>query len=258
MKQKKTTNLFEDIVVSEKVSSNKKVNPNSAISKEFLEYYVERYMSLFGIPAKIEWAKDVNLINKLLKTYEDISIFGCESKLEFLVKACEKYFISRDKLALQNCWNIGIFYYNFSKIVLLLKHGEASNIEPIIEGYKLAYLNDTGIKYNGIITEHDEEVFMQLYIFLKPLWVKEFTLPRFSEIYFLVLFDHMRKKEYNLNFFISKYAIDFFTKWLETEGKEILMFYPRDVSDIDKERLIEEQNKMLIEEREIFYNGISK
>ena len=77
-------------------------------------------------------------------------------------------------------------------------------------------------------------------------------------MYFLVLFDHIRKKDYNLNFFISKYAIDFFTKWLETEGKEILMFYPRDVSNIDKEKLIEEQNKMLIEEREIFYNGISK
>jgi len=258
MKQKKTTNLFEDIVVSEKVSSNKKVNPNSAISKEFLEYYAKRYELLFGVPTKINWGKDLKLVNSLLKTYNDVSIFGCTNKLEFLQKVCEKYFVSRDKLALQNCWNIGIFYYNFSKIVLLLKHGEASSIEPIIEGFTLAYLNDTGVKYTGIFTEHDEEVFMQLYIFLKPLWVKEFTLPRFSEIYFLVLFDHMRKKEYNLNFFISKYAIDFFTKWLETEGKEILMFYPRDVSDIDKERLIEEQNKMLIEEREIFYNGISK
>ena len=255
MKQRKTANLFEDTQVVLKVSSNKKVNPNSAISKEFLEYYVERYMSLFGIPAKIEWAKDVNLINKLLKTYEDISIFGCSHKLEFLVKVCERYFVSRDKLALQNCWNIGIFYYNFSKIVLLLKHGEESNISPIIEGYKLAYLNDTGIKYNGIITEHDEEVFMQLYIFLKPLRVKEFTLPRFSEIYFLVLFDHMRKKDYNLNFFISKYAIDFFTKWLETEGKEILMFYPKDVVEMDKERLMFEEKKMLEEERGLFYNG---
>ena len=258
MEQKKTTNLFEDIQVVLKVSPNKKVNPNSAISKEFLEYYAKRYKTLFGVPAKIEWGKDIKLIDKLLKTYEDISIFGCANKLEFLQKACEKYFVSRDTLALKNCWNIGIFYYNFSKIVLLLKHGEASNISPIIEGYKLAYLNDTGIKYNGIITEHDEEVFTQLYIFLKPLWVKEFTLPRFSEIYFLVLFDHMRKKDYNLNFFISKYAIDFFTKWLETEGKEILMFYPKDVVEMDAEKLKYEEEQMLIEERELFYNGISK
>ena len=127
MKQKKTTNLFEDIVISEKIPLNKKVNPNSAISKEFLEYYAERYETLFGVPAKIEWGKDIKLINKLLKTYEDISIFGCEHKLEFLQKACEKYFMSRDNLALKNCWSTGIFYYNFPKIVLLLKHGEESN-----------------------------------------------------------------------------------------------------------------------------------
>ena len=159
---------------------------------------------------------------------------------------------------MKGAWSIGVFYTNFAKIALLLKNKENSNICLIIEGYKLAYLDDTGTKYNGIITEHDEEVFMQLYIFLKPLWVKEFTLPRFSEIYFLVLFDHMKKKDYNLNFFISKYAIDFFTKWLETEGKEILMFYPKDVSDMDKERLIEEQNKMFEEEKGLFYNGIVK
>ena len=48
MKQKKTINLFEDIAISEKVSLNKKINPNSLISKEFLEYYVDRYNALFG------------------------------------------------------------------------------------------------------------------------------------------------------------------------------------------------------------------
>ena len=116
MEQKKTTILFEDIQVVLKVSPNKKVNPNLAISKEFLEYYAKRYKTLFGVPAKIEWGKDIKLIDKLLKTYEDISIFGCANKLEFLQKACEKYFVSRDTLALKNCWNIGIFYYNFSKI----------------------------------------------------------------------------------------------------------------------------------------------
>ena len=255
MKQKKTTNLFEDTPVVLKVSPNKKVNPNSAISKEFLEYYTKRYELLFGVPTKINWGKDLKLMNSLLKTYNDISIFGCENKLEFLIKACEKYFVSRDKLALQNCWNIGIFYYNFSKIVLLLKHGEASSIEPIIEGFTLAYLNDTGVKYTGSFTEHDEEVFMQLYIFLKPLWVKEFTLPRFSEIYFLVLFDCLGEKKHNFNFLVSKFAQDKFLAWLSEEGKEILRFFPRDVSNIDKEKIMFEEKKMLEEERELFYNG---
>jgi len=255
MKQKKTTNLFEDIVISEKVSLNKKINPNSLISKEFLEYYAKRYEILFSVPTKIEWGKDIKLINKLLKTYEDISIFSCESKLEFLIKACEKYFVSRDKLALQNCWSIGIFYYNFPKIVLLLKHGEASTIEPIMEGFKLAYLNDAGVKYTGIFTEHDEEVFMQLCLFLKPLWDKRLLLKRFAELYFLVLFDSLGGKKYDLGFLVSKFAQDKFLNWLSEEGKDLLMFYPKDVSNIDKERLIEEQNKMLIEERELFYNG---
>src|SRR3990170_2220948 len=257
MKQKKITNLFEDTPVVLKVSPNKKVNPNSAISKEFLEYYAKRYELLFGVPTKINWGKDLKLMNSLLKTYNDISIFGCENKLEFLIKACEKYFVSRDKLALQNCWNIGIFYYNFSKIVLLLKHGEESNIAPIMEGWKLAYLNDAGIKYTGIFTEQDEEVFMQLYLFLKPLWLKKFSLKRFAELYFLAMFDYLGDKKYDLNFFKSKFAMDYFVKWLETERNDLLMFYPIDVSDMDKERLIEEQNKMLIEERELFYNGIS-
>lgn len=253
MKQKKTTNLFEDIVISEKVSLNKKINPNSLISKEFLEYYVDRYNALFGVPAKIEWGKDIKLINKLLKTYENVSIFGCESKLEFLQKACEKYFISRDNLALKNCWSIGIFYYNFPKIVLLLKHGEESNIDPIMEGFKLAYLNDAGVKYTGIFTEQDEEVFMQLYLFLKPLWLKKFSLKRFAELYFLAMFDYLGDKKYDLNFFKSKFAMDYFVKWLETERKDLLMFYPIDVSDIDKEKLLEEQNKMFEEEKRLFY-----
>jgi len=253
MKRKKTTNLFEDIVISEKVSLNKKINPNSLISKEFLEYYAERYETLFGIPAKIEFGKDIKLINKLLKTYEDISIFGCEHKLEFLQKACEKYFVSRDNLALKNCWSIGIFYYNFSKIMLVLKHGEASNISPIMEGFKLAYLNDAGIKYTGIFTEQDEEIFMQLYLFLKPLWDKRLLLKRFVELYFLVLFDSLGGKKYDLGFLVSKFAQDKFLNWLSEEGKEILMFYPRDVSDIDKEKLMFEEKKMLEEERKLFY-----
>ena len=245
--------FFDDTPIVLKVSSNR--NPNSAISKEFLEYYAERYETSFGVPAKIEWGKDIKLINKLLRIYEDVSVFSCESKLEFLVKACEKYFISRDNLALKSAWSIGVFYCSFSKIVLLLKNKENSNIEPITEGYKLAILNATGVKYNDIITEHDEEVFVQLYLLLKPLWVKSFSLTRFTELFFLVLFDHMRNKDYNLNFFISKYAIDFFTKWLETEGKDILMFWPKDIVEMGKGRLEMEQQLMLEEERKLFYGS---
>src|SRR4030066_1566232 len=199
--KKKKTDLFEEIPLDIKLS--KKGNSNSAISKEFINYYRKRYEELFGIPITINWAKDVNLINKLLKTYEDVSIFGCESKLEFLIKVCEKYFISRDNLALQNCWNIGIFYYNFSKIVLLLKHGEESSLSPITEGFKLAYLNNSGAKYIGIFTERDEEIFTQIYLFLKPLWDKRFPLKRFAEIYFLVLFDCLGGKKYDLGLKIN-------------------------------------------------------
>ena len=258
MKQKKIINLFEDAPVVLKVSPNKKVNPNSAISKEFLEYYAERYETSFGVPAKIEWGKDIKLINKLLRIYEDVSVFSCESKLEFLIKALEKYFISRDNLALKSAWSIGVFYCYFSKIVLLLKHAEESNISPIMEGFKLAYLNNAGVKYTGIFTEQDKEVFTQIYLFLKPTRLESYTLKRFSELYFLVMFDCLGNKKYDLGFFVSKFAQDKFLNWINTEGKEILMFYPKDVSTIDKERLIEEQNKMFEEEKGLFYNGIVK
>ena len=253
MKQKKIINLFEDAPVVLKVSPNKKVNPNSAISKEFLEYYAERYETSFGVPAKIEWGKDIKLINKLLRIYEDVSVFSCESKLEFLVKACEKYFISRDNLALKSAWSIGVFYCSFSKIVLLLKHGEESNISPIIEGFKLAYMNDTGIKYNGIITEQDKETFAQIYLFLKPIRLEGYSLKRFAELFFLVMFDCLGNKKYDLGFFISKFAQNKFENWINTEGKEILMFYPKGVSNIDKEKLMFEEKRMMEEERELFY-----
>ena len=258
MKQKKIINLFEDAPVVLKVSPNKKVNPNSAISKEFLEYYAERYETSFGVPAKIEWGKDIKLINKLLRIYEDVSVFSCEYKLEFLVKACEKYFISRDNLALKSAWSIGVFYCSFSKIVLVLKHGEESNISPIIKGFKLAYMNDTGIKYNGIITEQDKETFAQIYLFLKPIRLEGYSLKRFAELFFLVMFDCLGNKKYDLGFFVSKFAQNKFENWINTEGKEILMFYPKDVVEMDAEKLKYEEEQMLIEERELFYNGISK
>src|SRR3990167_11563665 len=52
------------------------------------------------------------------------------------------------------------------------------------------------------------------------------------------MFDYLGDKKYDLNFFKSKFAMDYFVKWLETERKDLLMFYPIDVSDIDKEKLL--------------------
>ena len=84
--QQKKTDLFEEIPLDIKLS--KKGNSNSAISKEFINYYRKRYEELFGIPITINWGKDLKLMNSLLKTYNDVSIFGCSNKLEFLIKAC--------------------------------------------------------------------------------------------------------------------------------------------------------------------------
>ena len=94
---------------------------------------------------------------------------------------------------------------------------------------------------------------MQLYLFLKPIRLESYTLKRFSELYFLVLFDSLGGKKYDLGFLVSKFAQDKFLNWLSEEGKEILMFYPRDVSDIDKEKLMFEEKRMMEEERGLFY-----
>ena len=238
-------NLFEDIPITEKKKTN------TVIAKNFLDWYYEQYPILFGVPAKVSWGKDTKLIASILKTYSDVTIFGCCEKLDFLIKACEKYFNSKDSLALKSAWSISVFYTNISKIVLLLKHEEGGVIDPIIEGYKIAYFNYTGNRYEESLIGQEGD-FSQIYLFLKPLWSeygKGFTLFRFSEIFFLILLDHLGNKEYNISFFYSKYAQDYFIKWLETEGKESLMFFPKGLGSMTKEQLEIEEAKMIIEER---------
>lgn len=245
-------NLFEDSPV--KVSKKKRTD--SSIVKEFLTWYYERYEVLFGVPPIIHWGKDNKLIAIILKTYTDLEIFGCSEKLEFLIKACEKHFISKDSFALKNAWNINAFYCNISKTVLLLKNKKDLVISPIIEGFKLAYFNYTGNKYDEALLVNKEEIFSQIYLFLKPLWLQhsEFSLSAFTEIFFLIMFDHVGKKEYNINFFYSQYAQDTFIQWLETEGKESLMFIPKEVGAIDKNRLKIEQDNLIQEELQLLEN----
>src|SRR3990170_3255721 len=80
------------------------------VSKEFIEYYRTRYHEIFEIPAKVEWGKDIKLLNSLQKTYNDLSIYNC------------------------------------GKLALLLKNSDKEVIDPIIDGYKLAHFNHTGNK----------------------------------------------------------------------------------------------------------------
>ena len=251
MKRTKIINLFDD-VPSDIIIKEKKSTKEGIIAKKFLEeYYIPRYEELFGIPPIISWGKDLKLIIRIIKTYKDISIFGIETYHDLLIRVCEKYFISKDALALKNAWNIGIFYTNFQKLAFLLKNTEGLIIQEIIEGYKLAYLNYIGNKNTESFINKDE-AFSQIYIFLKPLWEQygeSFSLKRFSEIFFLILFEHMKNKECDITFFTTKYAIDYFTKWLTTEGKEILMFFPKEVGYMTKEQLAIEEAKMRMEER---------
>ncbi len=234
----------------------KKKRTDASITKEFLDWYYERYKVLFGVPPLIHFGKDNKLVAIILKTYKDLALFGCSEKLEFLVKACEKYFISKDAFALKNAWNIHAFYCNIPKIVLLLKDKETA-VSPIIEGFKLAYFNFSGNKYDEALLIDKEESFSQIYLFLKSLWVNygaEFTLLRFSEIFFLIMFDHLKNKEYGLNFFYTKYTQDFFTNWLISEGKSILMFIPKGVGTMDKDRLQIEQDNLIQEEMQLLEN----
>lgn len=254
MKRTKIINLFDD-VPSGIVIKEKKSTKEGIIAKKFLEeYYVPRYAELFEIPPKINWGKDVKLIIRIIKTYKDISIFGIETHYDFLIKVCEKYFVSNDTLALKSAWGVNVFYTNFQKLTFLLKHSTENITDQIIGGYKLAYFNYTGNKCdNSFINQ--EEIFAQIYLYIKLLWNtygKEFSLKRFSEVYFLILFEHMSGKELNLEFFISKYARGFFTNWLKTEGKETLMFFPKETGTISKEKLAIEEKKLFEEERDLY------
>lgn len=251
----KTTNLFENIPLDPKILKKKQPTEEGLIAKKFIEgYYIPRYEELFGVPPIISWGKDLKLIIRIIKTYKDISIFGIESHYDFLIKVCEKYFTSKDNLALKSAWGLNVFYTNFQKLTFLLKHAEEIGVQEIIEGYKLAYLNYTGDKNTESFLNKDE-IFSQIYIFIKPLWNiygKEFSLKRFSEIYFLILFEHMNKVELGLDFFYSKYAREFFNKWLEAEGKEVLMFFPKEVGTMTKEKLEMKKTLLLEEERKLF------
>lgn len=251
----KKTNLFDDIPLDIKTPKNKESTEEGIIAKRFLEeYYVPRYEELFGIPPIISWGKDLKLIIRIIKTYKDISIFGIETHYDFLIKVCEKYFTSKDNLALKSAWSLSVFYTNFQKLTFLLKHAEENGVQEMIEGYKLAYFNYTGNKCEDSFINQGE-TFAQVYIFIKPLWGiygREFSIKRFSEIYFLILFEHMSSAELNLDFFYSKYAKGFFGNWLETEGRELLMFFPKEVGIMTKERLEMEEAKMIAEERRVF------
>lgn len=252
MKKAKTTELFDDIPFGTKISEKKEPTKEGVIAKKFIEeYFVPRYEEFFGIPPVINWGKDLRLVIKIIKTYKDISIFGIETHYDFLVKVCEKYFVSKDNLALKSTWGLNIFYTNFQKLAFLLKHAEETGVQEMIEGYKLAYFNYTGNKCEDSFINQGE-TFAQVYIFIKPLWGiygREFILERFSEIYFLILFEHMSSAELNLDFFYSKYAKGFFGNWLETDGKEILMFFPKEVGFLSQEKLEMEEAKMMAEER---------
>lgn len=251
MKKVKITGFFDDIPSDTKIIE-KKVTEEGQIAQKFIrEYFIPKYEEFFGVPPIISWGKDLKLIIRIIKTYKDISIFGIESHYDFLIKVCEKYFTSKDNLALKSAWGLNVFYTNFQKLTFLLKNAEEVGVQEIIEGYKLAYLNYTGDRNTESFLNKDE-IFSQIYIFIKPLWNiygKEFSLKRFSEIYFLILSEHMNKVELGLDFFYSKYARDFFNKWLETEGKEMLMFFPKEVGTMTKEKLEIEEAKMIAEER---------
>ena len=254
MKKSKKSDLFTEIPLVIKEPKKKK-SPNTQITKEFIKYYKERYREIFGISPKIECGKDHKLLNLLLKNYQ-IEDFNCETKLEFLIKACEKYFVIKDNLSLKTAWSIGVFYYNFGKIALLLRNSDKEVIEPIIEGYKLAYLNHTGNKLTDSLIGK-EEIFSHIYLIIKPFWLKygeDFKFHRFSELYFLVLLGYA-EENFSLDFFTTKFAQDKFVNWLETEGKELIPFYPKNIGEFPKEKLEIEEKKMLKEEKSILYSG---
>ncbi len=255
MKKPKPIDLFKEIPLSEKESKRKK-SPNTDISKKFItDYYKKRYLELFSAPPKIVWGKDLKLLNTIIKTYPDVAIFGCENHLIFLIKACEKYFVSKDSLALKNAWSIGIFFNNIDKIVLSLKNVEDDVVSQIIEGYKLAYLNHSGNKLTDSLIG-EEEIFAQLYLIIKPFWVKygkDFSLKIFSEIYFLMIMGYNKNKPFTPETFISKFVQDKFQNWLETEGKEELIFFPKGVGNKTKAFLKQQENLQKEEEYKLLH-----
>lgn len=258
MKKSKSIDIFgEELLLKEKKRKTKSTGGKGSLAKRFIEeYFIPKYEEFFQVPAKICWSKDIGLLIKILRTYEDISIFSCDNQYDFLVKTCEKYFTTKDMLSLKSAWSIGVFYTNIDKIVLTLRNSDEEVIKPIMEGYKIAYWNHTGDKFQDSLAGK-EEIFSHIYLILKPFWLdygKEFSLKRFSELFFLIVLSYTKDMSFDLNFFISKFAQDRFKGWLEIDGKEELMFFPKDIGYIDKNKIELEQLLMLEEERKL-YNG---
>ena len=250
--------LFPDVSKNPAVKKEKKINTSSIISKQFLEeYYVPKYQELFGVPAKVNWGKDIKLLNNTIKNYSDITVFNCGSYLELLSKICDIFFTINTAYVLKNAWNIQAFSYLFQSLILQLKHRNDNCIIPIIDGYKVAYLNHYEEKFDSLI---DESVFSQIYIYINTMYKThekhlKYSLKRFSELFFLVGFDYMGKRKYSISFFISDVSKSLFSKFLSDENNN-LSLYPKDVGHIDKDMLLLEQNKRLEEDRVLFYNVI--
>ncbi len=258
MKKLQQFDLFDELILPKKtIKKLSKVTEQGLLAKRFIiEYFIPRYTELFQIPPKISWGKDLKLIITIIKTYKDISIFGFDNHFDFLVKLCEKYFTSKNSLTLKSVWSIGVFYTNIDNIVLSLKNSNEEIVEPIMEGYKLAFWNHTGNKFEGSLIGK-EEIFSHIYLILKPFWLehgKEFSLKRFSELFFLVILGYTKDMSFDLHFFTSKFTQERFQQWLETEGKEELMFFPKDIGKIDKNKIELEQTLMLEEEKKLYYN----
>lgn len=234
----KNGSLFPDICEKSIVTKkHKKINPFSIISKRFLEeYYIPKYEEFFNIPAKVDWGKDIKLLNNTVKHYKDVTIFNCETLYELMTKVCDIFFTDNSSYVLKNAWSIQSFIYLFQSLLLKLKQKNENCLTPLIDGYKLAYFNH----YEEKIESIDESIFSQIYIYIKPLYEKygkplNFTLKRFTELYFLVGFDHLGKKKYTVEFFITSMMKKLFDNWLYS--KRSLIFYPKDDMVIYKDRV---------------------
>ncbi len=255
---KKPIGLFDDIPLSEPIKKNKK-EPSKGylISSKFLkEYYIPKYTELFSIPPKISWGKEMRLLNKILKIYSNPEVFGCDNQYDFLVKSCDKFFLSKEPFIIKGCWSIGCFYTLIDKIALSLKNSENDIINQLQVGYKLAFWNYTGNKFEGSLVS-TEGIFSHIYLILKEFWIKYgkgFRLDRFSEIYFLVILSYNQNRQINLDYFVSKQAQNYFKQWIEEEGRESLRFFPKDVGKLSKEELLIKQDLMISEETQLIKN----
>lgn len=211
-----------------KATKPKTIDVNSAISKQFLEeYYVVKYNEVFSIAPRIIWGKDIRLINSLIKEYKDVKQFSCETPGELLIKVCDLFFNSSSDYLLKNAWNIQAFYYVFQTLVLKFSN-KGKCIDPVIDGYKVAYFNHYDNKFDGAI---NDDMFMQVYVYLNSLQNKKCTLKKIAELFFSVCFDYMGSKKYNTSFFITNTAKELFQNWLTSDNNN-LFFYSFEVGKL--------------------------